>query len=329
MNEARYTDPAGQVQIVQLPGTVLRPGHVHYRDAEHKGSLTCRHCDIPVHFNAGCDSIAGSSFAGRAAHFKRNNRQQAHEAGCLWPLRIDADAGDSREIDDTAGYRLHLNTLKVSPAFNRAGLYYKDENGRVKTADESLKRRETYAIKSVEDLKTFIIKADFSRIADSCVIFRNQSIGWADFFIRYGKNKHRHIDLFERLQANPSALHYCAMEVRLAKPVYDRPGGGRQACAQSRALFYQRDERGRPHFIMPRVFLDNRDDMYVRTAFERAGDYLVLGVPRLKSVWDANVVKHFINISITDRNQVAPVSIRGLYADARKKAERGSGPAPA
>jgi len=316
MAEARYVAPDGREQVVQLPGTVLRDGNVRYDASVHKGHLHCAHCDAKVNFDPGSEVVAGG-LRGPSAHFQLNAKQK-HSDDCLMPLRIN-EGRAAKDYDTRLGYRIHLNTRDYSELFNDAAYpYERDENKKLILKDERLRKMEAIGVATIEDLLRVMRRGDYERLNKSVVIqCGSVPVAWPDFFIRYSRNggaEHRFIGLVESLQArrNQPVL----MEIFNEKAVYMRDLFDRAQHGESKRIEYAGND-GRKHVIVPRVWLDNRNDTYVTSALSLPGAYLVLGHPRLKTVVEGGVVTHYLNVSVTDRRQIAAVNIDEIAQKAR------------
>jgi hypothetical protein len=316
MPEARCADSG---EIVQPTAKNLRPGHVAY-GAWHKGRLRCAFCDASVHYNAGSPVIAGGHH-GRQAHFV-TDPGSAHDGRCLLPPAKDAHRA---EIDRAKGYRIHINTLDYSDQFNlAAGPYERDEDGRLKLKDPSLKAMETVAVRQVEDIARLIRRGDFERLNKSVVMLadRAEPLPWEQFLIRYnrkGGGQPRFEGLADRILCKeflPAAVEIVA-------------GGARGNRVESRPVpagFLH----GRTLTVVPQVWLNNRDDTRVMGCMDRPGRYLVLGVPTLSrpvEYRDGGLAR-YLNIGVTDIRQVMCADLSALAAEGRRKGKRRSaGPA--
>ncbi len=312
MPEARFADGA-RVEIVQPSARDLRPGRMPYAASEHKGRLSCMFCDASLHHNAGTPVIAGGH-PGRQAHFVTDPGSR-HGETCLLPPR--PQDGRATEYDDTLGWRIHINTLDYSDQFNlAAGPYERDEEGRLRLKNPALKTHRPVAVTDVKHIATLIRRGQFDRLRASLVMMadRAQPLAWDEFLIRYmrgGDEGYRYKGLMNRLAwggRQPAVLE-----------IVTEGGGGR--CVESQPV--RTLQRGLRLDIIPRVWLDNRDDTRVMGSMTGAGRYLVLGVPRLSQQFEGRKgLVRYLNISVTDRRQVMPADIDRLMEEGRLKASR-------
>ncbi len=311
MDTARYVRAKEEEQIVELPGAVLRGDNIHYDDASHKGFLKCRFCAVSVHHHAGSKSICGDNLVGPSVHF-HTNRGQKHEENCEWPEQVQSKS-NSDKYDDSRGYKIHWNTTGFSAQFNKkAGApYTRGKDKKIITNDDDLVGRRPKSFAFVGGVVDLIKQGNFDRLNDSVVIHRNHKLPWQDFMVRYTNKpnaKHdRFVNLMERLKLNEKPQP-CLMEFNL------KSGSG-AFCAKSLAIFHKRDDKGRRHFIIPRAYLDGDN---VKHAMVEAGKYLVLGYARLSTVVKPDSVLHFINMSVTDRQQVQKTDVSALALSPQK-----------
>lgn len=315
MTTARNIDPNGTVELVQLPGTPYRPGH-HYYSPQHHQNLVCTHCDAKVHFNKGTESLLGS-FKGRSSHF-HTNRGQEHQS-CLWPLRDPTQSEES--FDKNKGYRIHINTL--SHTFNRySGVYGRNAAGHIVAYEPDLKDREAFSVTGIEGLKTLMIKGEFDRLKDSKVIFSNKAVAWSDFCL-YLEKEERYVALKEKLRiaGKRGPASPVLMEIRIPEPHRPKFPSERGSFNAS-PIKIGTDHRGFSERIVPSIQLQHNHNTYLRDIFDRAGTYLVLGVPRLNTKEMDFVTNHYLNIAVTDARQVHFGNMKELALTAKANAAK-------
>lgn len=312
MGEARVRDMKGRVVYVQPEGTPHVPGHRYFSEQFDRGHTFCPCCTADVVYRSASVSSSGSSFRGRRAHFALYPGGK-HDAGCDILTRPYYE----RHLvpDRTKGFRLHINTREFSETFNdAAGVYGKDAQGRVQIIDPDIIDRERVVIKTADDLIKFFRNAEPGRVAASKVIFRNRAIDMNDFFIRRsldGKNTTRFIHLLERLEEMPKGEEtFCAMVVPVRKGVTIGPQQ-RSVRGEMMKIPYRADA-DRPETIVPEIYARNRGTTHITWGFEQPGDYLVLGVPRLRT--NDGDVRRFQHISITldDPQAFARVDLKAI-----------------
>lgn len=311
--EARFIEN-GRTVLVQpaLEGEPLRPGRVAYDENKHRMKLLCPHCDVRVDFNKGSGAgICGNNLAGARPHFKKAPKM-AHGEDCILPLR-EAREGHHHSFDPDKGYRINLNVSGwPSLEFNeRARPYERAQGGKIIINDERLMDRERFKAQSVEDFLKFIRRGEFGRLRDSLVVHGSAVMPWENFMIRYDKKTghERFRQLADRLLRGAS--HPVLMEVRF----YNAPASDK--VAQSERIFYRRDDKDRAHFIVPRVYLDSNR---VADSFPVRGSYLVMGVPRIKTIEEPGRVIHFLNLSLKEPGHTAQFNIRDVLLEANANA---------
>lgn len=311
MPVARFTNALGQTELVQPDGTMPRGANKLY-SAHHKGRLTCEFCEAAVHHNRGSDMICGG-LPGPRPHFK-TNPGQSHGDGCLLPLRAEIAHG-STEYDLTKGYRIHLNTARHSHLFNRAsGLYGRGEGGKIILRNPDLEGREPFAIRDLHDLVRLMARGEPERLRDSVVIQHDKIVPWNEFLVRYSRNGHaeqRYINLMSRLAAGQSQP--VVLEIETARAVPFKYRHHDPVAVQSRQIFVGRDDHGKPTFLIPRIYLDNKRSPAVMDAMAKPDRYLVLGHPRLGPAMDrGDSYLRFLNLSVQDHRQVMAVDLSEL-----------------
>ena len=324
--EARFVQPDGTTQLVQpvLVGTQqrIRPGRVAYDPEKHHMKLLCPYCNVRVDFNKGSGAACGTQLDGQRPHLKTAPGQD-HAADCKLPtIPHDSDS----QIDKNAPYRVHLNMLLGGRSDRLRPVYERVKGGKVIANDERLRPqeldvdghtvkiyKEAVPIKDVRALYDLMRRGEGERLRHSLVV-HNTVTPWTDFAIL---NKKRLEGLVDRLLNGAS--HPVMLYVGL-----DRPG---QAMVEGRKVFYKRDSGG-AKFIIPRIYMDGQG---TDNAFPVAGNYLVVGMPRVH--FNEKSGAYFLNISVKDPVQVMPFSPQDLLLEARAKAakrqvEPGATPAP-
>jgi hypothetical protein len=320
MTQARYVKAFEGEEVVELPGTRLYDdASVKYDEKKHKGWLSCRYCEAAVHFHRGSATICGQAdLRGSSPHFSTNPKQE-HGKDCLWPFLETDEGRPSHSYDDSAGFRLHLNTLTYSELFNgRAHHYQRDQDKKLVVNDEALKAMRPFSIKSVDDLVSFISKGAFERLRNSRILHNGWDLKWDEFFVRYARGPKpvhaRHIALWHSLRGlPPRTAQPVLMEFNVASGVVPTDLFAQHLTVPSKSIFVRRDEQGRKHFIRPTAYLDNKDDTRVMHGFADAGRYLVMGAARLgKPFKGKGTVMHPLNIKVTDTRQFKQIDIAEL-----------------
>lgn len=313
--EARFVQPDGTTQLVQpvLVGTAdrIRPGRVAYDPEKHHMKLLCPYCDVRVDFNKGSGAACGTQLDGQRPHLK-TARGQDHAASCKLPsIHHDSES----LIDKRAPYRVHLNMLLGGRTDHLRPVYERAQGGKVVAHDERLRPqeiesgghtvkiyKEAVSIRHVRGLYDLMRRGEGERLRQSLVV-HNTVTPWLDFAIM---NKERLERLMDRLLKGAS--HPVLLHVGL-----DRPA---QGMAEGRKAFYKRDSDG-AKFIIPRIYMDGQG---TAQAFPAAGNYLVVGLPRVH--FNDCSGAYFLNISVKDPAQVMPFSPQDLLWEARTRAAR-------
>lgn len=333
--EARYITPEGKTEwiVPALEGEAVAPGRVAYDPSVHHMKLKCSHCNVRIDFNKGAGiAAAGTQLKGARPHLKTAPKQD-HEDTCTLP---DSSSHESSSLfDKSLGYRLHLNSVFASADTLRP-VYERAANGKVIANDPRLQPREevrkdkdgndikvsiyreSIAVHTPEDFINLMRRGEFSRLKDSLVV-NNTVIPWHDFAILDDKRL-RH--LVDRLRNGAS--HPVLLKVALYEPAED-------TCAQSKKVFYERDQYG-AHFIVPRVYLDGKQTAdgghETDPAFPSRGEYLVLGLPRLKI--DQRSGAYFLNMSLKDPANAVPYYYDNIIEEGKARdAKRQASAAPA
>lgn len=324
--EARFVQPDGSTQLVQpvLTGTEqrIRPGRVAYDPEKHHLKLLCPYCDVRVDFNKGSGAACGTQLDGQRPHLK-TARGQEHAASCKLPTI--AHNSDS-QIDKDAPYRVHLNMLLGGRSDHLRPVYERARGGKVIANDERLRPqeieigdrtvkvyKEAVSIKNVRDLYDLMRRGEGDRLRDSLVV-HNTVLPWMDFAIL---NEKRLRDLMDRLLKGAS--HPVMLRVGLDRST--------RLMAEGHKTFYKRGEQG-AKFVIPHIYMDGPE---THDSFKTAGDYLVVGMPRVH--FNDKSGAYFLNISVKEPGQVMPFSPQELLVEARAKAakrhmEPGAAPAP-
>lgn len=318
MPEARYQAPDGSFVKVQLPGTKLQAGAVHYDVTVHKGKLVCKCCDAAVHFHPGSRTVVGDNLRGPRPHFS-SNRQAYHAKDCTVELAVD-EGRDPREYDLTKGYRFHMNTGELREQFGgRARMFGRRSypHHEVIINDPDLKDREPYSFKDAENLQRLIGKKMSDRVANAVIINGGAKMPMSDFFFRYIRKDNedkrysrkqpdflRLVDLLQQF----GDRQLIAMEIDLATPRYAK---GKVVCAEGHPIKdRKRDGDGYTHEIIPRVMAGygagHAELARMLTAKERL---LVVGVARMRTEKDdeARKVRHYVEVAVREPQWVSRV----------------------
>lgn len=313
--EARFVQPDGTTQLVQpvLTGTAqpMRPGRVAYDPEKHHMKLMCPYCDVRVDFNKGSGAACGTQLDGQRPHLKTAPGQD-HAKDCKLPsVQHESDS----QIDKSAPYRVHLNMLLGGRTDHLRPIYERARGGKVVARDARLRPqeievdgrmvklyKEAVSIRDVRGLYDLMRRGEGERLLHALVV-HNAVLPWTDFAIL---NKKRLGGLMDRLLKGAShpVLLYVGVE---------RPGSH---MVEGRKTFYKRDSHG-ANFIIPRLYMDGPG---TPGAFPAAGDYLVVGMPRVHLNEKSGA--YFLNISLRDPAQVMKFSPQELLREAQARAAR-------
>ncbi len=322
--EARFVDPeTGVATIVQPVGTKLKPGNKYFNAADHGNHIFCVDCTAPLRFRDREQSSGGSSGVGSVSHFVA---KRPHDPDCLIPKRA-ATAEPPIPVDRSKGYILLVETAEFSYSFNkRSGFYEVSEFGRRVRSDDSLKDREVLTVRSAKDIMDFIRRGEKERIFDTIVVFQNNPIPWRQFCILNAKPE-RIADLVERAKARTGMEEppFALVEIKTNKPLYHgkrRTAGGRWVVPRAPVSPVEigRKPSGVPVFARFDVYPDAQDNTNVSHAFYEAGTYFILGEVRHREAKSGD--RHYLSITITHPDQIAPVNIENLSAEAKAAREK-------
>ncbi len=267
-------------------------------------------------------SSGGSSGVGSTSHFVAKG---PHDPECLVPKRA-ATGEPPKPIDRSKGYILLIETAEFSYTFNqRSGFYEVSKFGRRVRADDSLKDREVLTVRGVKDLMNFIRRGEKERILDTTAVFQNNLIPWRKLCILSDKPE-RIADLVERAKARKGMEEppFALVEIKTTKPLYH---GKRMIDRQWKVprapvspVEIGRSRTGMPIFARFDVYLDNQRNTNVSHALYQPGTYFVLGEVRHTVAKGGN--RHYLSISVTHPDQIEPVNIANLAAEAKAAAEK-------
>lgn len=328
MDKARYTNDRGDVKTLQIrkSGSSLEEGAEWYGVQGKYHDLFCAHCDAPVHYSQGSQSIAGSSLNGQSPYFATDPKAQ-HADDCEWGLKKKVNP--PRFVDKTKGYRVHINVQGYSDLFNSAsGAYARDAKGRIVAQEKDLKDRERVVIHNVSDFASFLQKKDMDRIAKSRVVFRNQVLDWNDFFFRYGKPS-RYKSLAEELstRSKNTEPRFGLFEVRTIKPDYIIRNGLYDIACED---VPNQDicPNGNPYYIRPSISLRKGNDTMAITQFEGFEHrFLVLAHVKANRVEEDHRTIDYLNLVVTKSSQIMAADVEEIYK--KRMATKLSMPKPA
>ena len=323
MWKARYVNPhTGEISFVQTQGTPLENGAHIYTDPVHKGHLICAHCAAKVHHRKGPHGMGGNSASGHDNHFA-TNRGQKHGDDCKWEFPEPWESNIA--YDDKRGWRIHINV----PIYNEAivtslsGVYRRVAGGRIRTKDENLRSHKPLSVESANDVVALIEKGDVKRLTDSIVIFRNQSLSWKDFCIRYDAPS-RYLALIKRMQEkkdagakNPETFGFFEFRTdkshafyRGAKPVIEAPA----------IVLPEKDRRGKPQNVVLKVDMRGTGDARALVAFEGyERSFMILGGLTHRRHEGPHNTTHYLTIKVASGEQIAPVVVKDLWEKVSQK----------
>lgn len=322
VTEACVIDEGGSKEFVQpaLPKEAIRPGRVRYDASKHYGRLQCldKNCSAKLIFNKGSGVVCGGPGLSRRPHFKLAPDEK-HSPDCEMP-RSHHKKSDSR-IDKNKPRRIHVNAELGGKPDAEHSVYQYGGDGTIVANDARLAPelteifkegekkiikvyKEATPVRNVNDIINLIRLGEIERLKNSLVIY-NTVIPWEKFAV---VNATRMKDLVNRF--HNGASHPVLLRVGLGEPVSGD-------CAVGLSIFFKRDDKG-AHFITPRIFMDGPG---TKGSFSEAGNYLVLGYPKLK--YDQKLRMHFLDISLKDPSYVQAYSPETLnaevYANAAKR----------
>ncbi|MGE4312788.1 MAG: hypothetical protein AB7E85_00780 [Pseudobdellovibrionaceae bacterium] len=284
------------------------------RAASRNHELMCPHCPAEVHFvKPTTRAIAGTNEQNVAPHFRLASGAE-HDENC--PIKQYAEeGGESREYDNSLGWRIHLNTREFSSLYEtRDSVYYRDGNYHLRVNQRRLPEGESpekfisrapFAVKNAKELIDLIARGNLDRLNDSYVVFEDKVVPWRSFFIR----EKRFFDLAQRLESTgsylPVLMHF-DVERGISRGRWDKA-----VCAKDKERFWKRNVHDEAVFLQTRVWLDNHEDSDLRSVFHRAGEFFVLGNARLRHT--SGTLKT-INVSLTSMEQVVPQKLDDLVA---------------
>lgn len=319
MPEARFIDSEGKSVRVQLPGTRLQVGAVHYDKDQHKDKLVCICCEAPVHFRVGAQTISGDNLRGPRPHFA-SNRRAAHAADCTVPLRLD-EGRDPTEYDLTLGYRIHINTGQLKEQFDvKARPYARRPDRKIMINDPALAAREPFSVRGAADFLRIMRKDNKERLRKAVIVNGSAQIDWKDFFVRYAyhqekqkqfvRSEPRFHHLVKQLEKFGSP-QLVLMEFDLTKP---QPGKRQTLCAQSSRIYIGQDDKKVSHFIVPRLYIEGPKQAEIARILADKDRFMVLGPVRLRTEMDVATgeVCHYLNMVARDPAQVTKADLPRL-----------------
>ncbi len=323
MPDARFITGTGDEVFVQLPGTELRPGAVHYDEAQHKGHLICRCCEAKVHFNKGAEDIAGSNLIGARPHFKRNpgsdSHKNEHADDCLLRLRLD-EKRDPTEYNLNAGYKIHINGM-LRPTFERhGGLYRRDGLGKIHAKDRDLEGREPFSVRKLDDVVSLIKFGEFNRLFKSVVIDGASKQNWNRFLVRYDQDRGhaRFKSLVESLRDGKSRL--CVMEIRPTDSSAAQADlFSRNTHIASQEIPYRVAIGKKPEFIVPSVKILGDG---LAASLAGGGRLLVMGYPHLITHEQEDSIIHTLEIVADKPEMIMPADLRQLAGEGMERREK-------
>jgi hypothetical protein len=332
MDAARYVDPrSGSEKIVRIPGTPLKEASAYYNEAVHKGHLHCLHCDAHVRLRPASETaISGSSLKGHGASFALVAGER-HDTACKLYTAVKKLTPGRNKIDEGKGYRVHINTQEYSELYTPRDGPYSRRGAIVKINDPDLVNREIYTVKSAADLVEFMAMKETHRVVESVVIFGNgKPIPWQEFFVRYSRGapkQKRFLDLVARLRAGGADAQIpVLMEMQIARPRNIHPYA-KNLSVLSRKIPYERGADGKSHDIVPAVRLERDSaihDKDVSGAFNHGARQFVLGLATLHHPEGGH---YYINVTVSDADQVTAMNIENIMKRASAKAHIGQLPA--
>ena len=125
------------------------------------------------------NSISGVDISGNPAHLK-TKPGHIHERTCKGIVVPH----ESHEIDDTKGYRIHLNLSTIPERDPRSQrLVERLPGGKIIILDEDLKDREPLSVTKIKDLITPMRSGKIEKLQYAVVVRGNRKIPWSQFMI--------------------------------------------------------------------------------------------------------------------------------------------------
>ena len=323
---ALYINPeTGERRKVQVPGTPIQKGYSHFSPYEAQFLFAEDDETKKLRYHPERPSGGGSSGVGAGGYLSPEKPVRKKKA--------DAEVKPRAKPEPFTGYRILINTAVFSTTFNqKSGVYDVSDHGRLTNPDvpRKLKKMPVRSVKEIVDLIRF---GDKELLANSDVVFQNNSLSWKQFCIRMGTPT-RQFDLVERLQQRKPGQEplFALIEIRTAgrhdpTPDWntkDPKKRGRTPRVPVDQFDVKKD--GKKITIRYDVYIDElRADKHAKYSIYEAGSYFVLAEVRHKQ--RGNV--HYLSMKVTNQDQIIKVNIENLERDinmspAEKKAKKES-----
>lgn len=314
MEYARFVEEDGGTQLVRLP-SVLNRSVIPYDPDKHHGSIICDECDAGVHYRKEKHSIGGSKRFRASDHFALmpHERHNLHCRHINPESRIENSLFDSHPDN---GYRLHFNPdTDLTGDFNAESIYYRDENQKMRARRMYLPARETEksfmcraprSLRSLGDFLDLMQKGDIERLKKSYVVSGTHVIRLNRFVIREGRTTEeapnpKFCDFASRLRAKnvPADGLPAIMEVEIKEPV--RPDFFEDNFRVNAKAVYLDTQNNNKRFALPKIHVESKGDCRIKSLFEEAGRYSVIGLVRPYRLDSGNLI---LNMRLTDLAQV-------------------------
>ena len=313
---ALYINPdTGERRKVQVPGTPLQEGHNFFSKYEAQ-FLYAADGETKLRYHPQRPSGGGSSGAGAGGYLSPEKPARKKKAE-------DEPAKPRAKPERFTGYCIRINTADYSPEFNqKSGVYEVSEHGRLSGPD--IKRKlKNFPVRNVREIVDLIRFGDTKLLANSEVVFQNNSLSWKQFCIRMGTPS-RQLDLVERLQQRKPGQEpvFALVEIRTTarhdpKPDWntkDAKKRGKVPRAPIDPVEIKNEDNGKKTTIRYDVYIDEqRADGHAKYSLHEAGSYFVLAEVRHKQQGSV----HYLSMKVTHESQIIAVNIENLDRDAR------------
>lgn len=289
-----------------------------------KAQLTCVHCFRAAmsHHNQ-AEPAAGDNLPGNTSHFQTNPRSP-HADDCIAAVFYQDEDYDPDKINHDKGFKIYVGMGQLRRPFNRhnPALVRRDPSGEIVVTSPDLIDRETISAKSPKDLVRLLKSGHINRVNDSKIVYHNEIIPWADFFVRKSNGKAepefgRWIGLAQRLvngSDQPALFH---VDIGSINPSHIQGPGKSRLRYSLPAFTAVHPETGRPITVVPLLQIKSPHmfDMFKGEDKE----FLVMSLPRIypdqrrPKIW-------YMDIPVDNPKKVVAASLQELSAVARERA---------
>ena len=318
---ALYINPdTGERRKVQVPGTPIQKGYSHFSAYEAQFLYSEKDESIKLRYHPARPSSGGSSGIGAGGYLSSEKPARKKKA------QNEAETKPRAKAEPFTGYRILINTADFSPVFNqKSGVYDVSDHGRL-TNPEIPRKLKNHTVRSVKEIVDLIRFGDTKLLANSDVVFQNNTLSWKQFCIRLGTPS-RHLDLLERLQKRKPGQEppFALVEIRTTgrhdpTPNWNHPDPKKRGKVPRAPVdpIEITTEGGRKVTIRYDVYIDDqRSDGHAKYSIYTAGSYFVLAEVRHKQHEGAKGIVHYLSMKVTNKDQLLLVNIENIDRDAR------------